>query len=60
MYAILNIIIFPKTGRIVAGPQTLLSDCQIGFEFAGRRTDTGERVMGFDISRCFATSIRCI
>ena len=26
-------------------------------EFAGRRADTGERVMGMEMSRCFATSI---
>ena len=26
-------------------------------EFAGRRADTGERVMGIEMSRCFATSI---
>ena len=35
----------------------LFSDCCIGFEFAGRRVDTGERVCGFDMSRCYATSI---
>ena len=44
-------------GRIASVPLSLFTDCVIGFEFAGRRTDTGERVMGFDISRCFATSI---
>ena len=32
-------------------------DCLIGTEFAGRRTDTGERVCGFSISRCIATSV---
>ncbi|CAG2105619.1 unnamed protein product, partial [Medioppia subpectinata] len=45
------------TGRIGSGPQTLFTDCLIGFEFAGRRADTGERVCGFDMSRCYATSI---
>ncbi|CAG2123591.1 unnamed protein product, partial [Medioppia subpectinata] len=45
------------TGRIVSGPQMLFTDCCIGFEFAGRRADTGERVCGFDMSRCYATSI---
>ncbi|CAG2176516.1 unnamed protein product, partial [Oppiella nova] len=35
-----------------------LTDCPIGFEFAGRRSDTGERVMGMDVrNRCFSTSI---
>ncbi|CAG2100917.1 unnamed protein product, partial [Medioppia subpectinata] len=45
------------TGRIASGPQMLFTDCLIGFEFAGRRADTGERVCGFDMSRCYATSI---
>ncbi|XP_054161075.1 fatty acid synthase-like [Oppia nitens] len=45
------------TGRIASGPQMLFTDCLIGFEFAGRRIDTGERVCGFDMSRCYATSI---
>ena len=35
----------------------LFTDCVIGLEFAGRRADTGERVMGFAESRAFATSI---
>ena len=35
----------------------MFTDCVIGIEFAGRRTDTGERVCGFNINRCFATSI---
>ena len=35
----------------------MFTDCVIGIEFAGRRTDTGERVCGFDMSRCFATSV---
>ena len=50
----LNVI---TTGRIASGPQMLFMDCLIGFEFAGRRVDTGERVCGFDMSRCYATSI---
>lgn len=45
------------SGRIASGPLSLFTDCVIGFEFAGRRTDTGERIFGFDMSRCFATSI---
>ena len=45
------------TGRIAAGPQSLFTDCLLGFEFAGRRCDTGERVMGFDGSRCFSSTV---
>ncbi|CAG2109550.1 unnamed protein product [Medioppia subpectinata] len=45
------------TGRIPSGSQLLFTDCLIGCEFAGRRVDTGQRVMGFEMSRCFATSI---
>ncbi|XP_054160814.1 fatty acid synthase-like [Oppia nitens] len=46
------------TGRIPSGPQLLFTDCLIGCEFAGRRLDTGgERVMGFEMTRCFATTI---
>ena len=48
------------TGRIVAGPQSLFTDCVMGLEFAGRRTDTGERVCGFEMSRCYATSIEAL
>lgn len=39
---------------------SLFTDCVIGFEFAGRRIDSGERVCGFDVSRCFASSIDAI
>ena len=46
-----------SAGRISSGAQNLFTDCVLGLEFAGRQTDTGERVMGFDMSRCFATSI---
>ncbi|XP_054160820.1 fatty acid synthase-like [Oppia nitens] len=45
------------TGRIPSGPMLLFTDCLIGIEFAGRRIDNGERIMGFDITRCYATSI---
>ncbi|CAG2108345.1 unnamed protein product [Medioppia subpectinata] len=48
------------TGRIVSGPQSLFTDCLLGFEFAGRRTDDGKRVCGFDLSRCFATFVDSI
>ena len=44
------------TGRIASGVISLFTDCVIGMEFSGRRMDTGERVFGFDMSRCFATS----
>ena len=36
---------------------SLFTDCTIGLEFAGRRTDTGQRVMGFAESRAIASSI---
>ncbi|CAG2172496.1 unnamed protein product, partial [Oppiella nova] len=45
------------TGRIAAGPQSLFMDCLIGFEFAGRRQDNGQRVCGFNMSQCFATGV---
>jgi NADPH:quinone reductase-like Zn-dependent oxidoreductase len=48
---------FQSTGRIIAGPESLFYDCLIGTEFAGRRTDSGERVCGFSLSRCIATSV---
>ncbi|CAG2102822.1 unnamed protein product [Medioppia subpectinata] len=48
------------TGRITSGPLSLIIDCLIGFEFAGRLKETGERVCGFDMSRCFATSINAM
>ena len=44
-------------GRIPSGLMSLFTDCVIGLEFAGRRADTGERVMGFAESRAFATNI---
>ena len=42
----------------MSGPESLFTDCLLGFEFAGRRSDTGERVCGFDMSRCFASTIQ--
>ncbi|CAG2173426.1 unnamed protein product [Oppiella nova] len=45
------------TGRIPSGPEQLFTDCSIGYEYAGRRADTGERVMGLDVGRTFATSL---
>ena len=40
----------------MSGPLSLFSDCIIGMEFAGR-DHNGNRVMGMDLSRCFATTI---
>ncbi|CAG2108061.1 unnamed protein product, partial [Medioppia subpectinata] len=44
------------SGRIPAGPEQLFTDCVLGCEYAGRRVDTGKRVMGIDY-RAFATSL---
>jgi NADPH:quinone reductase-like Zn-dependent oxidoreductase len=41
----------------MATMETLFFDCLIGTEFAGRRTDTGERVCGFNSGFCIGTSI---
>ncbi|CAG2168877.1 unnamed protein product [Oppiella nova] len=46
-----------STGRIPFGPEQLFTDCLIGYEYAGRRADTGERVMGLEGGRTVATSI---
>ena len=32
-------------------------DNHIGFEFAGRRADNGQRVCGFGVSRCMASFV---
>ena len=45
------------TGRIPPGPISLITDCILGSDFAGRRCDTGERVMGFALSRAFGTKV---
>ena len=44
-------------GRIPSGHIVIYTDCLLGYEFAGRRADTGERVMGLEYTRCLATSI---
>ena len=44
-------------GRIPSGHIAIFTDCLLGYEFAGRRADTGERVMGMEATRCLATSI---
>ena len=36
---------------------THCTDCLFGTEFVGRRSDTGERVMGFVNNRSFATHV---
>ena len=46
-----------SSGRIPTGILDLVTDCAIGIEFAGRRADNGQRVMGFAESRAFATNI---
>ncbi|XP_054161216.1 fatty acid synthase-like [Oppia nitens] len=45
------------TGRIMSGPESLFTDNAIGFEFAGRRNDSGQRVCGFGVSRCMASFV---
>ena len=35
----------------------MFCDNAIGFEFAGRRSDSGKRVFGFGVSRCMATFV---
>ena len=37
--------------------ESLFTDCVIGFEFAGRRTDTGERVCGLGVGRSIAAFV---
>ena len=46
-----------STGRLISGPETVFCDNSIGFEFAGRRADNGERVCGFGMSRCMASFV---
>jgi NADPH:quinone reductase-like Zn-dependent oxidoreductase len=41
----------------MAGIEGLMNDCVIGTEFAGRRTDTGERVCGLGMTRCMASFV---
>ena len=38
-------------------PQILFTDCTLGLEFAGRRSDTGERVCGFGLGRTMASFV---
>nr|XP_027194954.1 fatty acid synthase-like [Dermatophagoides pteronyssinus] len=45
------------TGKIIPGPESALFDCMIGLEFAGRRNDTGERIMGMIPFKGIATKI---
>jgi len=48
---------FLLIGRIFGGIENCLTDCVIGTEFAGRRTDTGERVFGFCFTRGISTFV---
>ncbi len=45
------------SGKIQPGPESALFDCIIGLEFAGRRTDTGKRVMGMVPFKGIATTL---
>ncbi|CAG2107868.1 unnamed protein product [Medioppia subpectinata] len=45
-----------QTRRIPMGPEKLYPDCLFGFEYVGRRADTGQRVMGLEFGRMFCTS----
>jgi len=53
----LSFIFFLLIGRIIGGIESCLTDCIIGTEFAGRRTDTGERVFGFSFGRGISTFV---
>ncbi|CAG2108748.1 unnamed protein product, partial [Medioppia subpectinata] len=35
----------------------MFTDCLLGGEYAGRRADTGQRVMGIEFGRCIATHV---
>ncbi|CAG2106773.1 unnamed protein product, partial [Medioppia subpectinata] len=48
------------TGRLPCDTDLQFTDCFLGNDFVGRRTDTGQRVMGFDCGRCLATSINLL
>ncbi|CAG2106476.1 unnamed protein product [Medioppia subpectinata] len=39
------------------GFDLMFTDCLLGGEYAGRRADTGQRVMGIEFGRCIATQI---
>ncbi|CAG2105802.1 unnamed protein product [Medioppia subpectinata] len=45
------------SGKIQPGPEGALFDCIIGLEFAGRRSDTGQRVMGMVPFKGIATTL---
>ncbi|CAG2115628.1 unnamed protein product, partial [Medioppia subpectinata] len=47
-------------GHIAMGPEKLYPDCLLGFEYVGRRADTGERVMGLEFGRMFCNSVNVI
>lgn len=50
--------VITATGRIAVGPESLLIDCLIGFEFSGRRRDNGQRVFGMPSGFGIATNVK--
>ena len=50
--------VMTATGRITVGPESLLVDCLIGFEFSGRRSDNGQRVFGMPSGFGIATQVK--
>ena len=48
------------TGRIAVGPIGALIEGFLGFEFAGRRIDTGERVIGTSLGYGIATNTKTL
>ncbi|CAG2102323.1 unnamed protein product, partial [Medioppia subpectinata] len=50
--------IMATTGNLPSLTDPMLTDCQLGLEFSGRRLDTGQRVMGVAPGgRCLATTV---
>ncbi|CAG2110585.1 unnamed protein product, partial [Medioppia subpectinata] len=45
------------SGHISGGFHSMFTDCLLGGEYAGRRADTGQRVMGIEFGRCIATHV---
>lgn len=45
------------SGKLIPGPESSLFDCILGLEFAGRRADTGDRVMGMVPFKGIATTV---
>ncbi|CAG2113605.1 unnamed protein product, partial [Medioppia subpectinata] len=51
---------FDSQCHIPMGPEKIYPDCLLGFEYVGRRADTGERVMGLEFGRMFCNSVNVI